>query len=204
MAIAEQKHLWDVRAKDLRAMSLLNIRMQSRSITVNLQSIRWPTTHEWNLAAFTDASILKKRKSSTIDFLLVLRLVNYINNSKQHHQQKKISWSSFFVSSVPNLSWRSARQVVILSFLFSFLPFTAFLQFCSCQSLAAWQFYCTPLLCITRRWNHCLKVGSQWDVACMLMTAQGGSIHRQSWCQASMPVWVTEAAVCWEQQEVSM
>lgn len=32
----------------------------------------------------------RKRKSSTIDFPLVLRLVNYINNSQQQHQQKKI------------------------------------------------------------------------------------------------------------------
>lgn len=31
----------------------------------------------------------KRKSSSTIDFPLVLRLVNYINNSQQH-QQKKI------------------------------------------------------------------------------------------------------------------
>lgn len=85
---AEQEYLWDVRAKDLRAMSLRNNRAQSRSITVNLQSIRWPTTHEWNLAAFTDASILEKMPSSTIDFPLVLRLVNYINNPQQQEKNK--------------------------------------------------------------------------------------------------------------------
>lgn len=49
-------------AEDLRAMTLLNSRAHSCSITVNLQSIPWPTTHEWNLAAFADASILEKRK----------------------------------------------------------------------------------------------------------------------------------------------
>lgn len=117
----------------------------------------------------------KIKSSSTIDFPLVLRLVNYINNSKQQHQKRKIRWSSSSVSTVPFLSWRSARQVVIFFLLFSFFPFTAFLQFCSWQSLAAWQFYCTPSLRITTRWNHCLKFGSQWDMACMLMTAQGGN-----------------------------
>lgn len=114
----------------------------------------------------------KRKSSSTIDFFLVLRLVNYINNSQQQHQQKKIRWSSSTVRSAPFLCWRSARQVVF--FLFSFFPFTALLQFCSRQSLAAWQFYCTPSPRITTRWNHCLEVGSQWDMACMLMTAQGG------------------------------
>lgn len=68
----EHYYLWDVWAAHLRAMSLL--RAQSRSITVNLQSIGWPTTHEWNLATFTDASILKRKKIffHTIDFSLVL------------------------------------------------------------------------------------------------------------------------------------
>lgn len=123
----------------------------------------------------------KRKSSSSIDFYLVLRLVNYINNSRQQHQQNKIRWSSSSASSVPLLSWRSARQVVIfLFFLFPFFPFTAFLQFCSRQNLAAWQFYCTPSLRITTRWNHCLKVGSQWDMACMLMTAQGGGHYTQA------------------------
>lgn len=59
---AEQDYLQDKAAADLRAMTLLNSRVHSCSITVNLQSIGWPTTHEWNLAAFTDASILEKKK----------------------------------------------------------------------------------------------------------------------------------------------
>lgn len=60
---AVQDYLQDrAGAADLRAMTLLNSRAHSCSITVNLQSIRWPTTHEWNLAAFTDASILEKKK----------------------------------------------------------------------------------------------------------------------------------------------
>lgn len=60
---AVQDYLQDrAGAADLRAMTLLNSRAHSCSITVNLQSIRWPTTHEWNLAAFADASILEKKK----------------------------------------------------------------------------------------------------------------------------------------------
>lgn len=60
---AVQDYLQDrVGAEDLRAMTLLNSRAHSCSITVNLQSIPWPTTHEWNLAAFALASILEKRK----------------------------------------------------------------------------------------------------------------------------------------------
>lgn len=60
---AVQDYLQDrAGAADLRAMTLLNSRAHSCSITVNLQSIGWPTTHEWNLAAFADASILEKKK----------------------------------------------------------------------------------------------------------------------------------------------
>lgn len=101
------------------------------------------------------------------------RLVSYINNSQQQHQEKKIRWSSSSVSSVPffYLTLCQAGSNFFWFFLFSFSSFTAFLQFCSRQSLAVWQFYCSPLLRITTRWNHCLKVGSQWDMACMLMTA---------------------------------
>lgn len=78
----------------------------------------------------------KRKSSSTIDFSLVLKLVNYINNSQQQHQRKKIRWSSSSASSLCPLAWRSARQVVIF-FCSPFSPFTAFLQFCSRQSLAA-------------------------------------------------------------------
>jgi len=74
----------------------------------------------------------KRKSSSTIDFSLVLRLVNYINNSQQQHQQKKIRWSRPSVSSSPFLSWQSASEAVIF-LLFFFFPFTAFLQFCSRQ-----------------------------------------------------------------------
>lgn len=102
------------------------------------------------------------------------RLVSYINNSQQQHQEKKIRWSSSSVSSVPFFFLtlcQAGSNFFLVFFLFSFSSFTAFLQFCSRQSLAVWQFYCSPLLRITTRWNHCLKVGSQWDMACMLMTA---------------------------------
>lgn len=102
------------------------------------------------------------------------RLVSYINNSQQQHQEKKIRWSSSSVSSVPFFFLtlcQAGSNFFLVFFLFSFSSFIAFLQFCSRQSLAVWQFYCSPLLRITTRWNHCLKVGSQWDMACMLMTA---------------------------------
>lgn len=66
----------------------------------------------------------KRKSSSTIDFSLVLRLVNYINNSQQQHQQKKKRWSRSSVSSVPFPAWCSARQVVIFfAFFFFVLPF---------------------------------------------------------------------------------
>lgn len=121
----------------------------------------------------------KRKSSSTIDFSLVLRLVNYINNSQQQHQQKEIRWSSSTVSSVPIPSLTFCQ--VACDFFspppFLFFPFRTFLQFCSRQSLAAWQFYHTPSVHITARWNHCLKVGSHWDMACMLMTAQGGPLY---------------------------
>lgn len=129
------------------------------------------------------------------------RLVSYINNSQQQHQEKKIRWSSSSVSSVPFFFLtlcQAGSNFFLVFFLFSFSSFTAFLQFCSRQSLAVWQFYCSPLLRITTRWNHCLKVGSQWDMACMLMTAwwDGGG--------GDVPMWVTQPAVFSEQWEVSI
>lgn len=178
-------------------MSLLNNRAKSRSITVNFQSIRWPTTHEWNLAAFTDTPILERKKrksSSTIDFFPVLRLVNYINNSQQQHQPKKIRWSSSSVSSVPFPSWRSARQVV-----FFFFSFTAFMQLCSRQSLAAGSLtaaYHDKMESLPKGWQR-------WDTACMLMAARG-ALYQAEQCQTAMSVWVTPAPVCCELWEVSV
>lgn len=171
---AQQDYLWDEWAKDLRAMSLLNNRAQSHSITVNSQSIRWPTTHEWNLAAFTDASILKKKKIlHCYRFSLVLRLVNSINNFQQHLQRiYKVEWLLCEFS--PFFFLTFCQSGCNFFPLFSIFLFTAFLQFCSRQSLAMLQLYCTLSLHLKMRWNHRLKVGSRWDMACMLMTAQGG------------------------------
>lgn len=80
----------------------------------------------------------KRKSSSTIDFSLVLRLVNYINNSQQQRQRRKIRWSSSSVSSVPFVSWHSARQVVIYLFFFVLLfPFSQ--PSCNFVAVSAWQ-----------------------------------------------------------------
>lgn len=117
---AVQDHLQDrVGAEDLRAMTLLNSRAHSCSITVNLQSIAWPTTHEWNLAAFADASILEKKKIGAGDrffFPLVLVLLNYINNFLTTVPARG-NTARQGVSSDCLRTWRPARRAIICSLL---------------------------------------------------------------------------------------
>lgn len=148
-------------------MSVLNNRVPSCSIIVTWQSIGWPTAWEelgclhWCLR-FGE----KRKSSSTIDFF---RLSSSWSITSITPTNRKKSSS---VNLVCLLTCHSARQVVI--FLFPFLPSTAFLQFCSRQSLATQPFYCASSLRVKKRWNRCLKVGSQEDIACMLMTTWGG------------------------------
>lgn len=87
----------------------------------------------------------KTKSSSTIDFSFVLRLVNYINNTQQQHQQEKIRWSSSSVISAPfsldilpgRIFFSSSSSCILLLLL---LCFPLWQPSCNFVAIRVWQY----------------------------------------------------------------
>lgn len=127
----------------------------SYSITLNLQSIGWPSNTREGVGCPHRCLHFKEKKNSftTIDLPLAFRQVRYINNAQQKDPQKEKKnekWLSLVQS--PFLTWHCAKWVVI----FSFPSFFVFLSRPSRDSAAvrAWQHKSFTAL------PHCV---SKWD-----------------------------------------